>query len=122
MLDSIKPLPAGPNGEERFRANLCFKIAIFSVRFHFAVNVRRESNRLLELSYHAGKVRDLLIRLQLQSEQAESTILQCRVRFDIYSLGWLVNLFVKHHPEIEWGIHPGSALSIAQAVRRLAES
>jgi len=121
MVESLRMLPPGPQGEELLRVNLRFKIAIFSARFHFVARVERDEGRRVELTYHSGKVRDLTIRFELAPAPQGQTILLCLVRFDIHSLGWLVNIFVRHHPEIEWGIHAGSAMSIADSVRRMAE-
>jgi ribosome-associated toxin RatA of RatAB toxin-antitoxin module len=122
MVESLRVLPPGPSGEELVRVNLRFKIAIFSARFHFVARVAREEDSRVELTYHSGKVRDLAIRLEVAKVPGNRTILHCLVQFDIHSLGWLVNIFVRHHPEIEWGIHAGSAMSIAESVRKMAES
>ena len=43
------------------------------------------------------------------------------VGFDQTSLGWLVKIFIRHHPEIDWGVHAGSTMSISSSVRKAAE-
>mgnify|MGYP006284131603 CR=1 FL=1 len=121
MVESLHRLPAEHGQPERVLVRLRFKIAIFSTRFDFTASIERAEGRWLELRYLAGKVRDLLIRLELAAVDAGHSLLLCRVDFDPQSLGWLANIFIRHHPEIEWGIHAGSAVSVAQAARQLAE-
>ena len=120
MVESFQTLKSHDD-KELVRVNLRFKIAFFSARFHFVARVRRLSQRYLELSYHSGKVRDVLIRFEVKGLQDGRSVLLCLVAFDPNSLGWLVNVFIKHHPEIEWGIHAGSAMSIADAVRTMVQ-
>ncbi len=118
MIESMQVLPKRNRQQELIRVNLRFKIAFFSARFHFIARVERQEGVGIEFIFHSGKVKDLVIRLELIPVENGHTILSCRVGFDIQALGWLVNLFVRHHPEIEWGIHAGSAMSIAEAVRK----
>jgi ribosome-associated toxin RatA of RatAB toxin-antitoxin module len=122
MVDSVKVLPPGPAGEERVQVNLRFKISLFSARFDFLARVKREPDRWVELAYESGKVRDLAIRLEVAPVDAERSALLCVVGFDQTSLGWLVKIFIRHHPEIDWGVHAGSTLSIAASIRQAAEA
>jgi ribosome-associated toxin RatA of RatAB toxin-antitoxin module len=121
MVESVKILPPGPAGEERVQVNLRFKITLFSARFDFLARVKRDPGRSVELAYESGKVRDLAIHLEVAPVDAERSALLCRVGFDQTSLGWLVKIFISHHPEIDWGVHAGSTLSIAASIRSAAE-
>jgi hypothetical protein len=121
MVESLTSLPPGPQGEELVHVKLRFKITIFTARFDFVARIERQDEHRLELIYHSGKVHDLRICFELAPVSADSSVLLCRVGFDPRSLGWLANIFIRHHPEIEWGIHAGSALSVAQAARTLAQ-
>ena len=38
--------------------------------------------------------------------------------FDLMSLGWLAKYFLRHHPEIQFGIFPGVALVLVDSLRR----
>jgi hypothetical protein len=52
----------------------------------------------------------------------EQTLVFCSLRFDISSLGWLVDYFLRHHPEIELGVFSATApvivLTLKEAVER----
>jgi hypothetical protein len=41
--------------------------------------------------------------------------------FDLESLGWLVKYFLRHHPEIQFGIFPGVALVLVDSLRRATD-
>jgi hypothetical protein len=41
--------------------------------------------------------------------------------FEVKSLGWLAKYFLKHHPEIQYGIFPGVALALLDSLKRAAE-
>ena len=69
-----------------------------------------------------GEPRDAHIRFDIEPfDNGAKSILFARIGFDILSLGWLVKTFLKHHPEIRYGVYPGSALSLLDAVKRSAE-
>ena len=72
--------------------------------------------------YIDGEPRNTNLRFDVvPAVDPERTILYSRIGFDILSLGWLVKTFLKHHPEIQFGGYPGSALSRADAIARSAE-
>ncbi len=121
MMEAVDRLPPLPDGAERVRVRLRFHLAFLSVRFHFVARVAREEGRLLELTYLEGKVRDLRIRLETAPWGEAGCLLLCRIAFDPFSMGWLANVFLRHHPEIEWGVHAGAALCVAEAARALGE-
>jgi hypothetical protein len=68
-----------------------------------------------------GEPRGLVIRYDLAPiEDGRATQLSVRIGFDLRSLGWLVKYFLKHHPEIQYGVYPGCALALAASMRRAA--
>ncbi|HOX42527.1 MAG TPA: SRPBCC family protein [Myxococcota bacterium] len=121
MMEAVDRLPPLADGGEQVRVRLRFHLAFLSVRFHFTARVTRQEGRWLQLTFLEGKVRDVLIRLETTPLGADGCLLRTHIAFDPRSLGWLLNVFLRHHPEIEWGVHAGAALCVAQAARALAE-
>ena len=71
--------------------------------------------------------RGIRLRFDLTPEDASESGdgRACRIRgegeFDAGSLGRLAKYFLRHHPEIEFGIFPGVALALIESMRRGAE-
>lgn len=103
------------------RIGLRFKIALFSVGFEFKARVTQEPQRWLELSWLEGEPRDLRLRFDLQALGPDETLLHTTASFDVDSLGWLAKYFLKHHPEIKYGVFPGVAVALADSVRKAVE-
>lgn len=122
MVDSVQRLKADADGEELLRVNLRFKITLFAAKFHFVARVHRVEHQLVELGYVSGKVRDVNIRFEIAPAGDRLALLLCFIGFDQTSLGWLVKLFINHHPEIDWGVHAGSVMSVSASVRAAAEA
>lgn len=109
------------NGD-RVKMELKFKVALLSFGFRFECTSKKEEGKALELTYVSGEPRDAHIRFDIEPfDNGAKSILFARIGFDILSLGWLVKTFLKHHPEIRYGVYPGSALSLLDAVKRSAE-
>jgi hypothetical protein len=104
---------------ERVSMQLRFRVSLLSAGFGFVADVAREPGRALELRYVSGEPRAMHIRFELAPESG-GTVVSIGVAFDIHSLGWLVNFFLKNHPEIQFGVFPGSALSLLDAIARAA--
>ena len=122
MVDAVKNEAPSADGRPVVRVNLKFKVAFFGVRFHFiATHERNESQMCARLRYAGGRIRDLAIDVEVAGLGDDRSLLRCHVGFDPTSLGWLVKAFLKHHPEIEGGLHAGSVMAIADAGRDLAE-
>jgi len=103
----------------RATVHLKFGIGLFSARFAFKVERRIEEGRSLELHYLEGEPKDLLIRHALhEASTPDATLLYTTVGFDAFSLGFLAKYFLKHHPEIRFGVFPGSALTLSDSVVR----
>lgn len=106
----------------RATVQLKFKLALFSVGFEFVVDVRSEKEKWLELAWVSGEPRGIKLRLDLESiEDGTATMLRSTGAFDVMSLGWLAKYFLKHHPEIQFGVLPGVALGLLESMRIAAE-
>ena len=99
------------------------KIGFFSVGFQFTAAVTQEPERLIELRWTAGEPRQLRLRFTLTSiDDGRACLVEGDGEFDVQSLGWLVKYFLKHHPEIQFGIFPGVALVLIDSLRRAVEA
>lgn len=106
---------------DRVHVHLKFKISLFSVGFDFVADAKYEEGRWLELRGVSGDIRDLHIRFELAEVDGGST-LKATISFDVFSLGWLSKYFLKHHPEIRYGIFPGCAYGLADSLRQVSEA
>ena len=106
---------------DRVTVHLKFKVAFFSVGFDFVADAKYEEARWLDLRGVSGEPRDLHIRFELADAPDHSTTLRSTISFDPFSLGWLTKYFLKHHPEIRYGICPGCALGLADSMRQASE-
>jgi hypothetical protein len=69
----------------------------------------------------AGEPRELRIRFDLEDVGDGTTRVRGAISFDVFSLGWLTKYFLKHHPEIQYGIFPGCAVALVDSMRKAAE-
>jgi hypothetical protein len=115
------------NGD-RATVQLKFKLSLFSVGFDFVVDVHSEKERWLELRYVSGEPRGIRLRFDLEPIADEgvgapaATLLRSTGEFDVTSLGWLAKYFLKHHPEIQFGVIPGVAIGLLESMRQAALS
>ncbi len=106
---------------ERVTVDLKFKVALFSVGFAFVAEVRRESERMLEIRGVSGEPRGIVLRFDLAPlAGGAETLVESTAELDVMSLGWLAKYFLGHHPEIQHGILPGVALALLDTMRREA--
>lgn len=102
--------------------HLRFGVSLFSAHFAFKAEPVVEEGRSLELRYVEGEPRELTIRHDLLPARDEGhVVLYTAIGFDVYSVGFLAKFFLKHHPEIRYGVYPGSALALLDSVRRAVE-
>jgi carbon monoxide dehydrogenase subunit G len=107
---------------DRATVALRFKVSLFSVGFAFVAEVRREEGRVVELFGVSGEPRGIRLRFDLApAAGGAETALEVRAEFEVMSLGWLATYFLKHHPEIQYGIFPGVAVALVDAMRRGVE-
>ncbi|MBI2892249.1 MAG: hypothetical protein HYY06_01765 [Deltaproteobacteria bacterium] len=102
---------------------LRFKVSLLSATFGFAARIIREEERLLELRWISGEPRGICLRnelVALSGAPTPLTILYHTVSFEMDSLGWLAKFFLRHHPEIRFGVFPGTALTMLDAIRAAA--
>jgi hypothetical protein len=105
----------------RATIDLKFKLALFSVGFHFVVDVTKEDKKWLELRWVSGEPRGIKLRFDLEeADDGKATVLTSTGEFDVMSLGWLTKYFLKHHPEIQFGIVPGVAVGLLESMRKAA--
>jgi carbon monoxide dehydrogenase subunit G len=117
MMDRIR------KDGDRVTVGLRFKVALFSVRFEFVADVRREEGRVLEIRGLSGEPRGLRLRFDLAPmDGGRETMVHATAEIDVHSLGWLAKYFLGHHPEIQHGILPGVALALLDSMRRIAEA
>lgn len=106
----------------RATIDLKFKLSLFSVGFHFVVDVTKEDEKWLELRWVSGEPKGIKLRFDLEAaDDGKATILSSTGEFDVMSLGWLTKYFLKHHPEIQFGIIPGVAVGLLESMRKAAE-
>ncbi|HEX4459392.1 MAG TPA: hypothetical protein VIA18_15540 [Polyangia bacterium] len=115
MLDKVK------RQGDRVTVHLRFKISLVSVGFEFTCALKMEHERWLELTWVAGEPKGLRIRFDLEDTESGTTQVKAGIWFDALSLGWLAKYFLRHHPEIQFGIFPGCALAIVDSMRRVSE-
>lgn len=101
---------------------LRFKVALLSARFEFTVDVI-ETADALEMRWVSGEPRGLRIRHEVAPlDGGAAALVRTHIEFDLYSLGWLVKFFLRHHPEIQFGVFSGSALAMLHALRAAAQA
>ena len=105
-----------------FVVHLRFGVSLVSANFAVKVEPVTVEGRSLELRYVSGEPAGLTIRHELVDASATGhVLLYTAVGFDVYSVGFLAKFFLKHHPEIRYGVYPGSALALLDSVRRAVE-
>jgi len=104
---------------ELVEVDLKFRITLFSVGFRFTARALIEEGRRLELVWVSGEPRDMRLTLEVEPSQIGSRLVTTAA-FDLYSLGWVVKYFLKHHPEIQCGVYPGVAIALHTHLGRAA--
>jgi carbon monoxide dehydrogenase subunit G len=102
---------------DKVALQLKFKVALFSVHFEFEAAVAQEEGRWLEVRWLSGEPRDFRMRFELEPlDDGRAVRVRARGEVDALSLGWLAKYFLKHHPELRYGIVPGVALALLHSV------
>jgi hypothetical protein len=92
---------------------------VFNVGFSFTARAIETDGRILELRWVSGEPRDIRLRFELSpADDGKATLAEVDAQFDVMSLGWLAKYFLQHHPEIQFGVFPGTALVLADALKR----
>jgi hypothetical protein len=101
---------------------LRFKIGFFSVGFEFQAHATHEEGRWLELRWKSGEPKDIRLRFTLTpTEDGRACTVESDGEFDVMSVGWVAKYFLRHHPEIQFGIFPGVALALMDSLKRAAD-
>ena len=62
------------------------------------------------------------VHFRLRSvDDGRRTLVYCSMYFDVRSLGWLVDYFLRHHPEIELGVFSATAPVIVLTLKEHVE-
>lgn len=101
--------------------DLRFKVGFLSAGFSFRARATYEEGRWLELRWLEGEPRDIRLRFTLTPTDDGACLVEGDGEFDLMSLGWLAKYFLRHHPEIQFGIFPGVALVLIDSLRRAAD-
>jgi len=106
----------------RVRIDMRYRYFVLSFKFHIIADVFVREGGRLDLHAVDGKVKDLAIHFRLRpANEGKHTLFFCSMYYDVSSLGWLVDYFLKHHPEIELGVFSGSAPIITLALKETVE-
>jgi carbon monoxide dehydrogenase subunit G len=101
---------------------LRFKVGFFSVGFQFDAHITFDDGRSLELVWTGGEPKDIRLRFTLTPvDGGRACSVEGDGEFDLTSLGWLAKYFLRHHPEIQFGIFPGVALVLVDSLRSAAD-
>jgi ribosome-associated toxin RatA of RatAB toxin-antitoxin module len=107
---------------DRVTFDLKFKVGFLSAGFQFKADATYEEQKWLDLRWCEGEPKDVRLRFSLTPvDDGRACIVEGDGEFDVSSLGWLVKYFLKHHPEIEFGIFPGVALVLVDTLRRVVQ-
>jgi ribosome-associated toxin RatA of RatAB toxin-antitoxin module len=107
-------------GEDTVDITLRFRIALFSTKFTIKTTIVDEEDAY-ELRYLSGSPKNLSLRFAVDDLGDGKSKITAGVTYDIYSLGWLVKVFLRHHPEIQLGVFPGTVLTVLDSLRIAAE-
>lgn len=118
----------GDEGDrQRIRLELRYRFFLFRTRFQLDADVTVGDDGSLDLVGVSGKPQGLRAHFRarpvvVSEDGREQTLVYCSLRFDVNSLGWLVDYFLRHHPEIELGVFSATApiivLTLKQAVEK----
>jgi len=104
---------------DRATVDLKFKVALFSVGFQFVVDVEKKHESYVELRWVSGEPRGIRLRFDLEPlDDGKACRLRSSATFDAMSLGWLAKYFLKHHPEIQFGVLPGVSVTLVESMRQ----
>lgn len=118
----------GEEGDRlRIRLELRYRFFLFRTKFQVDADVTVGEGGSLDLVGTSGKPQGLRAHFRARPVVVdpggpEQTLVFCSLRFDVHSLGWLVDYFLRHHPEIELGVFSATApvivLTLKEAVER----
>ena len=75
--------------------------------------------KTVEDGWVSGEPRGIRLRFDLEPlDDGKACMLRSSAAFDAMSLGWLAKYFLKHHPEIQFGVMPGVAVGLLESMRQ----
>lgn len=101
---------------------LKFGVSLLSVRFSFQTRMQAVEGKSLTLTYESGEPKDMEMSFYVEpiAGNPDASLFGVHIGFDAHSIGWLAKFFFKRHPEIQFGVHSGSALTLFDAMTRAA--
>lgn len=114
----------GPPGGLRLRLAMRYRFLFFRTTFEVDADVLLGEGASLDLVGVSGKPSGLRAHfraLPVSPAGRPETLVFCSLRFDIASLGWLVDYFLRHHPEIELGVFSATAPVIVLTLKEAVE-
>lgn len=117
----------GEEGDRlRIRLELCYRFFLFRAKFQVDADVTVDDKGSLNLVGVSGKPQGLRAHFRAQpvvidEGGPEQTLVYCSLRFDVHSLGWLADYFLRHHPEIELGVFSATAPIIVLTLKEAVE-
>jgi ribosome-associated toxin RatA of RatAB toxin-antitoxin module len=123
FADRVQMVHRARREGDRVELTLRFKLALFSVKFGLVAQVVADTDRRIELRYVSGEPKDMNLAFELEPlDDGAACLVRVAVSYDVMSLGWLVKTFLRHHPEIRFGVYPGTAFTVLDSLRRAAEA
>ena len=122
MISGFKILE--DSGERmRVRIDTRYRFFILRLGLHVIVEIALPGDGSLDLHTVGGRIRDLRahFRLRPAGEDDRQTLFYCSLSYDVRSVGWLVDYFLRHHPEVEMGVFAATAPVIAYALKEQVE-
>jgi len=123
LIHRVTVLP-GTGEALRLGLALRYRFLLFRTTFEVEADVTLGEGASLDLVGVKGKPSGLLAHFRaipVSPGGQAATLVLCSLRFDISSLGWLVDYFLRHHPEIELGVFSATAPVIALCLKEAVE-
>jgi hypothetical protein len=123
LIHRVKVLPA-EGGALRLRLAMRYRFLFFRTTFEVDADLLLGEGASLDLVGVSGKPSGLLAHFRavpVSPGGRAATLVFCSLRFDIASLGWLVDYFIRHHPEIELGVFSATAPVIVLTLKEAVE-
>lgn len=105
----------------RIRLDLRYRFFILRFGFHVVAEVSIGEDGTMDLVSVGGKPKNLVIHFRLVPVEGDQTLFYCSLRYDVRSLGWLTDYFLRHHPEIELGVFSATAPVIVLTLKEHVE-
>ncbi|MFH2009596.1 MAG: hypothetical protein ABI333_23590 [bacterium] len=123
IIHKVTVLQERPQGL-RIRLELRYRFLLFRTTFRVDADVTVDEEGRLDLVGIKGKPEGLKAHFRAQPVdvgEGPQSLVFCSLRFEVSSLGWLVDYFLRHHPEIELGVFSATAPVIVLTLKEAVE-